>query len=567
MYKPEYSKSHALIIGIDKYQFASPLACARSDAEGVANILIERFGFQREDVILLKDEAATSQGIRRAFLGFANDVTVSPDDRILLFFAGHGHTVAGRRGEIGFLVPVDGNPDDLSTLIRWDDLTKNAELISAKHVLFLMDACYGGLALKRRPAPSGSMRLLVDMLQRYSRQVLASGKADEVVSDADGGRAGHSIFTSHLIDALEGAAATEDGVISANRVMAYVYDHVGSDQRSSQTPHYGFIDGDGDFIFQFPSEGEPDEKAKDILIPTFADAGAFLPANDFEDTLKEWIGDPNKKIQLDGFVSDHVRRTRDALTRLKIDMLVPPTSESFVEFIKNCNDAVEDLIPAVILIARWGDTSQMPLLEKVFARLAEMDKPESGVTTWIGAAWYPIMKLMYVAGISALSAARYDVLRLVFKISVRGGQHNNRSNELISIVTDGADRSDQAFKLLPGHERNLVPRSEYIFQSIQGDLEDALLLGKSYESYFDLFEMLWTLVYADIKEDGWGPSGRFVWKQRGQNQPPFDAMVKEAKAQGSEWPPLRAGLFGGSLEKFSKNAAVFRELMVKYPLR
>jgi hypothetical protein len=35
----------------------------------------------------------------------------------------------------------------LSGLIRWDELTRNADLITAKHMLFVMDACYGGLAL------------------------------------------------------------------------------------------------------------------------------------------------------------------------------------------------------------------------------------------------------------------------------------------------------------------------------------------------------------------------------------------------------------------------------------
>ena len=78
-----------------------------------------------------------------SFLRFAES-DVGRDDRIVVFFAGHGLTRPGFRGEVGFLVPVDGDTDDLSSLIRWDDLTRNAELIIAKHVLFMMDACYGG---------------------------------------------------------------------------------------------------------------------------------------------------------------------------------------------------------------------------------------------------------------------------------------------------------------------------------------------------------------------------------------------------------------------------------------
>jgi hypothetical protein len=42
-------------------------------------------------------------------------------------------------------------------------------------------------------------------------------------------------------------------------VMAYVHEKVGKDPSSNQTPHFGFIDGDGDFIFSMP-EQELEEK-------------------------------------------------------------------------------------------------------------------------------------------------------------------------------------------------------------------------------------------------------------------------------------------------------------------
>src|SRR5438046_799525 len=119
-YQPAYSKSWALVIGIDKYQHAPPLSFARSDAEGVARVLIDRLGFPRVNVTLVTDKLATRKAIMTAFLKYASDPGIGPDDRILIFFAGHGHTVPGRRGETGFLVPVDGRIDRIATLIRWD---------------------------------------------------------------------------------------------------------------------------------------------------------------------------------------------------------------------------------------------------------------------------------------------------------------------------------------------------------------------------------------------------------------------------------------------------------------
>ena len=249
LYEPTYSGSHALIVGINRYQDVPPLSCAVNDAQGIADILIRKFNFPSQKVTLLTDVAATRDGIRNAFFKYIHADDVQPNDRIVVFFAGHGHTFRGYRGETGFLIPVDGNIGNLATLVRWDELTSNAQLIKAKHIFFLMDACYGGLALSRIAIPPGSMRFLKDMLQRYSRQVLTAGKADEPVADAGGPRAGHSVFTGHLLDVLDGVTSTKAGIITANSLMAYVYEKVGNDPHSRQTPHYGFVDGDGDFIF------------------------------------------------------------------------------------------------------------------------------------------------------------------------------------------------------------------------------------------------------------------------------------------------------------------------------
>lgn len=174
IYKPSYQNSWALVIGINKYQHTGHLGFARQDAEALAATLTSLFHFPECNVITLFDENATRQNILSSFLNFGGD-SVDADDRIVIFFAGHGCTRRGHRGEVGFLVPTDGNPNDLSTLVRWDELTRNAELIAAKHLLFVMDACYGGLAIHRSTS-SGNSRFCMDMMQRYSRQVLLQAK-------------------------------------------------------------------------------------------------------------------------------------------------------------------------------------------------------------------------------------------------------------------------------------------------------------------------------------------------------------------------------------------------------
>jgi hypothetical protein len=275
-YLPSYRNSWALVIGINAYQHVAPLSYACNDADAVAGSLINDLSFPENQLALLKDGVATKEAILHTYLRFSE--STGPDDRVLIFFAGHGTTFEGSRGQVGYLVPVDGDRDNKSTLIRWDDLTRNAELIPAKHILFIMDSCYSGLAIQRAILP-GTERFLSDMLQRFSRQVITAGKADETVADGGGPQGNNSIFTGYLLEGLKGAAVDANRVLTANGLMAYVYQAVGQDNRSRQTPHYGHLEGDGDFVLRTPnSEHLAETFQSDYLVQTVIEVPESLPA-------------------------------------------------------------------------------------------------------------------------------------------------------------------------------------------------------------------------------------------------------------------------------------------------
>lgn len=575
LYAPRYGNSRALIVGIDKYKSAPPLAYAGNDAKAVAATLVERFGFPTENVELLLDGEATRKSIVERYLALTNKDKTDPDDRIVVFFAGHGHTVPGIRGEIGFLVPVDGKSDRLDTLIRWDELTRNAELIPAKHLFFLMDACYGGLALKRKANPPGSARFIDDMLRRISRQVLTAGKADEVVSDGGGARPGHSIFTSYVLDGLEGAAAGPEGVITANGLMAYVYEQVGNDAYSQQTPHYGFVDGDGDFIFNLPlaanaESGEP--TPADILIKTPSVMPRAEVREPVSETLKRLIADNSLRIQLDDFVSAQLRRAVEILGSTHFSTQIPAmTPEVFSDRLKRYEEAIKELEIAVILLARWATGEQMNLLEKIFARLSEANSELSGNVMSIELTWYPIHRLQYIGGVSAISANRFDSLKACLTTPIHEDPRLSRNESKAVVFRSGYAMSKvgDLFKLLPGLERRYTARSDYLFESIQPVIEDQLFLGRSYERVFDDFEVMTGLVFADLYSAGpktaaWGPVGRFGWKGSRGDEAPFTRFVEDVERSGSDWPGLKVGFFGGSLERFEEISTRYRtELLDK----
>lgn len=114
---------------------------------------------------------------------------------------------------------------------------------------------------------------------------------------------------------------------------------------------------------------------------------------------------------------------------------------------------------------------------------------------------------------------------------------------------------------MPDHEKNYVPRSEHLFKILQPVLEDLLFLGRNYESLFDRFELFTALVYADVSNNDWGSPGRFAWKHSSpmRNHSPFTDLYEEAQKEHKKWSPLKAGLFGGSYERFIEIADAYKK--------
>jgi uncharacterized caspase-like protein len=563
--KTHYSNSRALVIGINDYALAPPLSYAVSDAEGVRQALVDELHFPTGNVVCLFDHEATKTAILREYMSFASD-DVGLDERLVVFFAGHGHTRSGFRGDIGYLVPFDGNAEDLSTMIKWEEFTGNSELIRAKHALFIMDACYGGLALTRAAAP-GSTRFLKDMLLRYSRQVLTAGKADEVVSDSGGPIAGHSVFTGHLIEGLQGAAAGEGGVLTASGLMSYVYGKVATDKNSRQTPHFGHFDGDGDMILVAPNldemQAEADKDVDELIVVQVAEDERTPDTKQAKiRKVKQLVAGEATSIELHDFVMEEVQ----ALLAATSDDYFPTGGEysddELLDRIGRYEAAVEDLAVMLACVAYWARPANRTLVRKALVRSADRFEIQGGRGAWLALRWYPSVYEFYAAGIAAVHADQYEVLADMFMspfgVTRRGESRVPLILGMSDAILDLAQA--EAFKRIPEHERYRTPMSEYLLKVLQPDMDDSLYLGKDYERAFDDFEILMALCTADgnlqAGRNPWGNVGRFGWKEQ-HGEGPLSALIDRAVAAGEDWEVLRSGLFGGSIERFQAAATPY----------
>jgi Caspase domain len=245
-----YNQTHAVIIGIDNYPKLSAnqqLSYAVSDAKAVEQMLNSKFVFNK--VYTLYNEQATKSKIEDILLNTLSNI--SKEDAVFVFFAGHGGQEITEWGEIGYIVPYNGDFSDMRSVISMTSIKEDiSKRIKAKHVFFVMDVCYSGLLVAKRgdtiKETSRDFNYLKQITKESVRQVLTAGDANQQV--LDGGPSGHSVFTGRFLEILD---AAED-FITAEEISSRVKETVFSDANARghvQTPQSGKLFGMGDFIF------------------------------------------------------------------------------------------------------------------------------------------------------------------------------------------------------------------------------------------------------------------------------------------------------------------------------
>jgi hypothetical protein len=155
------------------------------------------------------------------------------------------------------LVPYDGDLEDLYlSAIPMRELRNLSDRFDARHVLFLVDACYGGLASVGTRGLSNKIAGYYDKVFRgKARQIItAGGKGETVIEKADWG---HSAFTYNLLRGLKDwmADLDNDGYVTGEELGIYLKKHVTEDSELHQTPTTGrFTTDQGEFMFSRPKK-------------------------------------------------------------------------------------------------------------------------------------------------------------------------------------------------------------------------------------------------------------------------------------------------------------------------
>ncbi|MFK7978240.1 MAG: caspase family protein [Halioglobus sp.] len=245
--KRTHSKYQALVIGNNHYQKLPELDTAVNDANAIADLLRERYGFEVEILI-----DANRFDVLSALHKLKENYGV--ETRLLIYYAGHGEL--DRVNKRGHWLPIDALPDNSTNWISNIAITDLLNIIPARQLMVIADSCYSGMmsrsALGMLDASMSNLEreeLLHSLKTARTRTVLTSGGVAPVI-DGLGGE--HSVFARELIAVLSSNTGDLSGYELFNRIAPKVTAAAAS-VGFTQVPEYAPLQFSGheagDFVF------------------------------------------------------------------------------------------------------------------------------------------------------------------------------------------------------------------------------------------------------------------------------------------------------------------------------
>lgn len=212
----------AIVVGVEKYAQNLPEAkFAERDAMAFQHHLIA-LGVPPRHIAYLAGERAS----RSALVMNVNrwlPSNVKPDSRVYFYFSGHG-APDSESGD-AYIVPFDGNPEDLEdTAYSLRGLYAKLSALKARRVIVALDSCFSG-AGGRSVIAKGARPLMTRVSEGSVPEsgkivVLTASKSDQTTGVIE--EKGHGAFTYYLLKGLNGKALGPNGHVSAQSLYAYL---------------------------------------------------------------------------------------------------------------------------------------------------------------------------------------------------------------------------------------------------------------------------------------------------------------------------------------------------------
>ncbi len=208
--------TYIVAVGINRYKAATSLHLSETDAKDFVRVAKKMPGAH---VAIITGRYATHSNIlkilKKQYAG------TKADDTLIFYFSGHGSA--------GGLCTYDSKSSNIEDLLQFATIAAIMKQSPAKKKIIIADSCFSGTS--RGGASSSQSRTNTDP----SVLLFMSSRANESSLETTGAK--NSLFTSHLLTALGGAAdVNSDRLITARELFDYVSRGVRRDSRNYQHP-------------------------------------------------------------------------------------------------------------------------------------------------------------------------------------------------------------------------------------------------------------------------------------------------------------------------------------------
>jgi hypothetical protein len=226
--KLPFGKSVAFLVGVSDYKFfATQLSFVKNDIEDMRYFLLTQGGF---DEVYVAQEGIVDRDLIDKYMKGVFRNQLSPNDRLLFYYAGHG---ADLEGETGYMQFSQARSSEFygKNVMKISDATDWCSEVKLKHLLIIFDCCASGLAIKSRSSnpKEEQAQMIATLSKNGSRAIITAGTATEKtfeVKSANG--RGNGVFTRAFLNAVTTGRADQgkDGFITIDEIMAQLKNEV-----------------------------------------------------------------------------------------------------------------------------------------------------------------------------------------------------------------------------------------------------------------------------------------------------------------------------------------------------
>ncbi|WP_243393880.1 toll/interleukin-1 receptor domain-containing protein [Mycobacterium ahvazicum] len=322
---------------------------------------------------------------------------------------------------------------------------------------------------------------------------------------------------------------------------------------------------------------------------------------------KEMVRDTSRDIELDDLVSAELARALAAMrdsARFPTSSPGGSNSELAIHGAGRANDywqLVQPFCWSLQVAARYGDPSALsPWSTGMRALTAEAYKVAGGHTHLLHLRYVPALVTVFVAAMSAAGQSKWSNFKTLVvdpKVTDRSRSFDNSTklslieavnpykpldSELISqllvnalVMGKGLADAQAALDRREGMNYH-TPVADWLHRILRPIFDEQFPDDEEYDEAFDRTEVILGVVDGDLANERFKDQptrplsaetmwfGRAGWRSRRDRDDPVQALADELAAEGAGWPPLKAELFGGSVERANEAISRYHQLFLQY---